>query len=373
MATHSQLVQVFGEEGVITLDRADVEPHGVRPEDVEVLCSVGIPVTADIFFTMQADGPYEALTLLEAETQDRPARLLILGQGCTDDRIRYAMELESGNVLLLGMEDGEPDGHAETINTTLDAFVEFLYRIELRRIELAGASAEEARPYTEKLIAELKALDERALDPDTLWGGVFEALLEMGVPEAREGSRTAIVAALQARVPDPRPLRWSTGASFGEGVQELSAHRADGHWLLVTHGFSDLDGVLDLDTGTSGLGFELTMRVPRGDEELPPAWALETLGKLGEYVFSEDGRPFADGHRMGVAGTLGPEGGRLGALAFVTDPLLGGIDAPNGRVEFVTAVGITREELAEAKAAGNDLVVGRLRDENGLPITDPAR
>ncbi|WP_255954933.1 suppressor of fused domain protein [Streptomyces odontomachi] len=379
MATHAELVQVFGEDGVITLDRSDVASHGVRSADADVLCSVGIPVTADIFFTMKVDGPYEAFTVFEAETQDRPARFLVLGQGSKGDeiahadQIRYAVELESGNVFMLALEDGELTSHVDTINTTLESFVEVLYRIELRRQELAGSSVEEARPYTEKLIAELTSRDERALAPDAFWGGVFETLLRTGVPEIREGSRMAIAKALDALLPEGQPLRWATGTAMGEGVQELSAHRADGYWLLVTWGFSDLDGDLDLDTGTSGLGFELTMRVPReADEEMPPGWALQTLRNLGTYVFGE-GYPFADGHRMGVAGTLGPEGSRLGALAFVTDPHLGTLDAPNGRVEFVTAVGITREELAEAKATGNEAVLARFTGEHGVPLTDVSR
>ncbi|MEU5881048.1 suppressor of fused domain protein [Spirillospora sp. NPDC047279] len=373
MATHAQLVQVFGEEGVHKLDRDDAEANGVRPEDVEVLCSTGLPVDADIFFTMKVNGPLEAFTLMDAQSQDGPVRFLILGKGRTDDDVRYVMEVESGNVFVLGMEGGVPTGDLETINSTLDAFVEFLYRIELRQSEMSGSSPDEARPYTEKMIAGLKTWDARALDSENFWGGVFEAFLGVGVPERREGSRMAIAAALEACVPDDEPLRWATGAQIAEGVRELSAHRADGYWLLVTYGFSDLDDDLDVQDGVSGLGFELTMRVPRADDdELPPGWALETLRKLGEYVFGE-GYPFADGHRMGVAGSLGASESRLNALAFITDPHLGTIDTPNGRVEFITAVGVTREELAEAKATSNDAVLSRLTGSHGVPLTDVTR
>lgn len=375
MVTHSELVQVFGADGVVTLDREQVEERGFRPEDVELLSGIGLPVTADILFTMHVNGPFDTFEVFEAETPERPANFMVLGKGRTDDRIRYVMELESGNVFLLGLEDGVPALEPETINTSLTAFVEFLYRIELSSQEIGGVALDEARPYLEKLHADLKASDERALGPDTFWGGLVDAFLEVGVPRRRKGSREAIIAALEAHLPGDEPLRWATNIPLGEGVQEMSAHRGDGYWLLVTWGFSDLDGLLDVaaEPGASGLGFELTMRVPRDEgDELPPGWALGTLQNLSRYVF-DDGHPFADGHRMGVAGKLGPETSRLDALAFVTDPHLGEIDAPDGTVAFVTAVGVTREELAEAKEIGNDAVLARITGENGVPITDVTR
>lgn len=371
MATHAELVRLFGADEVITLDPADAEAHGLRPADAQVLCSVGLPVIADIFFTMKVDGDFDALTLFEAESQHGPVRLLILGKAATDDRIRYCLDIDSGLVLTLGLDGGVPQD-AEPVNSTLDDFVEFLYRISLRSVELAGSTAEEARPYTEQLMATLQARDERAFTTDSLWAVAFAAYLQSGVPAIREGSRMAIVAALEALLPDHPRLRWSTEAPMGKGIQELSAHRAVDHWLLVTHGFSDLDGVLDLDTGTSGLGFELTLRVPcEEDDEQPPGWALQTLLNLGDYVFG-DGYPFADGHRMRVAGSLG-EDSRLTALAFVTDPCLGTIEAPNGRVDFIAAVGITADELAEAKEHGNDTVAARLTEAYGVPLTDLSR
>ncbi|WP_225993205.1 suppressor of fused domain protein [Actinomadura rudentiformis] len=61
------------------------------------------------------------------------------------------------------------------------------------------------------------------------------------------------------------------------------------------------------------------------------------------------------------------------ALAFVTDPCLGTIESPNGRVDFIAAVGITADELAEAKEHGNDTVVARLTETYGAPLTDITR
>ncbi|MEU6717936.1 suppressor of fused domain protein [Nonomuraea sp. NPDC046802] len=373
MPTYTQLVHAFGPDGVLTLDRTQVEPHNLRPDDVDTLCETGLPITAAPHFTMHVNGPYEALTAFDAQTPDRPARFLILGQPCTNDNLRYAMELHSGNIFTIALENGTPTPNIKTINTTLDSFIEFLYRIHQRNTDMPGTSANDARPYTEKLIAELKTHDERALGPNTHWTDILNTLLDTDIPKNRDGSRQAIAAALHLLHPDEQPLRWSTETRIGQGVQELSAHRADNHWLLVTHGFSDLDDILELDTPTSGLGFELTMRVPRRqDDDLPPGWALQTLRNLGEYVFG-DGYPFADGHRMGVAGQLGPETSRLNALAFITDPQLGTINTPNGTVEFITAVGVTREELAEAKATSNNAVLARLTGDNGLPITDVTR
>jgi hypothetical protein len=85
-----------------------------------------------------------------------------------------------------------------------------------------------------------------------------------------------------------------------------------------------------LHWGTSGWGFELTVRVP-ADGEQPPAWALRLLRQLGRYVYSGQ-RPIQAGHRMQPGGPItGSPGTRLTALAFVADPQLPNVDSPNGR------------------------------------------
>ena len=60
-------------------------------------------------------------------------------------------------------------------------------------------------------------------------------------------------------------------------------------------------------------------------------------------------------------------------LVFATDPELDVIDTPLGRVEFVTVVGITADELPRLKATSTDAVLSELRQQSPLLVTDPAR
>lgn len=362
MATHEELVRVFGEDEVVTIGRDDALANGVPPADAGFLASVGIPVSAGIFFSMRVEGELEPLSVFPVETPEGQVTLLVLGGSPDGDPVRFCLDLQRGYVILLGIEE---EADAEIVNGSLDGFVEFLYRIELRDQELAGASDEEARAYTERMVALLRDRDPEAFEKDRLWGGLLAALADAGAPIP--GTRKAVRRALQDAVPGSGPLVWGTGAEPFQGVQELSAHPAEGHWLVATHGFSDLDG----DADGIGLGIELTMRVPRGDEEVPPGWVMETLVKLGEYVFGQE-RVFEDGHRMDIVNPLGG-GGRLTALAFVEDPRLGKVETPGGTVTFLNVVGLTAEELEAAKSDGTHKAVEALTGPDGLVLNDITR
>ena len=173
-------------------------------------------------------------------------------------------------------------------------------------------------------------------------------------------------------VGDRDPLHMGFGNLPGQGLYGLSAFRADGHWLLVTYGMTELF-VKDSDgEQVSGWGYELTMRVPR-DAEQPPAWTVRLLERLCDYTWTQ-GRPFASGHRMDPAGPItGRDDTRLRALAFTTDPELPAIDSQFGAAEFLTVVGITADELAWMKATRTATVLAELGADSPLLITDPAR
>ncbi len=183
----------------------------------------------------------------------------------------------------------------------------------------------------------------------------------------------AIHLAVTRIVGQQEPLHWGTGTLPGQdGVYGISAYRADGHWLLVTFGLTDLfDTTEDEDPDVSGWGFELTLRVPAAGD--PPAWSLRLLEQLGRYVYS-GAKTLRAGHRLDPGGPItGKPDTRLTALAFTEDPQLSQISSPNGTVNFIAVVGITAAELAQMKTSTTEAVLADLRNRSPLLVTDVGR
>ncbi len=139
------------------------------------------------------------------------------------------------------------------------------------------------------------------------------------------------------------------------------------HWHLVTFGLV-----------SAGWGFELTLRLSRDKDTLPPgrteddlvpSWVVNLLANLGAYVIST-GHPFAAGHHIDLRGPM-----RLGdrtditAAAVTLDPRLGTMDGPDGPIEFLQVVGLTADELELCRAWRTDSVLGLLSESDRLLIT----
>lgn len=191
----------------------------------------------------------------------------------------------------------------------------------------------------------------------------------------------AIEAALRDVHGDAQPLHWGAGPrprlGGDEALDSISAYPAeDGrpHWHLVTFGFSELYGKELEDPSISGFGFELTLRLVRPPGEThPPAWALAMLRNLARYV-SEGGKALEPGHHLNANGPIARDRDTaLRGLLFVADPQLPAIETPNGRVEFVQAVGITLDELAAIEAWDAPRFAELLAARDPLHVTDLAR
>jgi hypothetical protein len=194
----------------------------------------------------------------------------------------------------------------------------------------------------------------------------------------------ALDAVFAAAFVGQKPHHWATDTFLPaqEGIWGISAYREGDAWFYVTYGLSDLfdafgasgEGSGESDgIKCSGFGFELTMRVLSNDAT-PPVWPVELLNKLGKYVYQTRGG-FGHGHRLDPGGPItgGNPPTRLTALAFATDREFEATDTPTGRVEFVTALGITADELARMKASSTDTVLAELMRQSPALVTDPAR
>jgi suppressor of fused-like protein len=172
------------------------------------------------------------------------------------------------------------------------------------------------------------------------------------------------------------PRHYGTGGSElpNSCVWGISAYEAPDHWHLVTFGLSELWAKEGDNPDVSGWGFELTMKVPREQgDEAPPSWAPKLLKIVGDSVY-RTGKPLADGSRVDVGAPITmPVISSLQALALTPDPALSAIDTPNGRVEFLQVVGITRKELERMQATSTAAVLEELRAANPELLTDPSR
>ncbi|MEV7124190.1 SUKH-4 family immunity protein, partial [Kitasatospora griseola] len=141
----------------------------------QTLADVGLPAELSVIFSLAAPGQPEAFTLVPVDTGDSVVKVLCLGGPTGNRDMRYCLDLEDGYVILLTL--GDQPG-AEIVNTTLDDFVEFLYRFGLRFKHISTASDEQADAYTEQLRKYLESRDPQAFaEEDNWWSMVFGRLL----------------------------------------------------------------------------------------------------------------------------------------------------------------------------------------------------
>jgi hypothetical protein len=171
----------------------------------------------------------------------------------------------------------------------------------------------------------------------------------------------------------PKHVGYPPGLGLGSGLQGCSAYDAGDHWHYVTYGLTELyQKEARSHPEVSGWGYEMTLRVVRSGDEVPP-WPFNELEFIARYTH-DNNHPFEVDDRIdrGLPIT-GSADTRLTAFAVTLDATLPPTTSPNGAVEFRQLVGITAAELAEMKATSTAAVLDRFRQTDPLLITDPAR
>lgn len=176
--------------------------------------------------------------------------------------------------------------------------------------------------------------------------------------------REALDRHLAAAFPGQRPILVPS-----EGpLEKVVAHRAGDHWHYTSYGLTELDGKTWPDPNLSGWGHELVLRLAgteagptrgagteAGLTGGPPAWPAAHFQHFAGYI-AEVRRPFLPGDHLLARSLLeNVLGGEFAAYLCLDDPLLGGFDGPNGRVELVQLLAIRDDELWAVRT-------GRLRE-----------
>ena len=198
----------------------------------------------------------------------------------------------------------------------------------------------------------------------------------MDEQEKQEGF-DAIAAQLERLYPGQEGVYYGTiipaflgGGDPLDGVEIYQSQEERPHWHYITYGFSELYEKESENAEVSGFGFELTFRLLRGEEAEPPVWPVNLLQNLARYVF-EYGNPFGSGHHMNCNGPVCLDSDtELTALGFITDPQLGSMDTPNGRVEFLQAVALTHDEMNAQMCWKGESFLRLLETRQPLWITD---
>ncbi|MGP3772012.1 SUKH-4 family immunity protein [Streptomyces sp. SDT5-1] len=174
MANHEDLTSLFGADGVVTLGKADALDNGISEEDAETLAVTGLPAFLDVIFTLRPDGDPASFSILPVEVGGESVEIFCLGGPTDSPRMSYCLDLDQGLVILLSQ--GDRPG-AEVVNSTLDLFIEFLYRFALRLVHVKSAEPDQKAKYTQELVEYLKSRDPRAFaDPESWWSMVYDQL-----------------------------------------------------------------------------------------------------------------------------------------------------------------------------------------------------
>lgn len=162
MANQQQLVDLFGADNITCLDAEERDLFASAGIVADELFDVGLPDELWGCFVLEPAAEPEAFDGVRATLNGDDVTLVTLGAPHADSALRYYLNPLDGQVLLAQLDGGQPQ--LEVVNSTLGAFVDYLYRIG--RFKTSDAQADDK----DLLIADLTARDPVAYaHPDNWW------------------------------------------------------------------------------------------------------------------------------------------------------------------------------------------------------------
>ncbi|KFA94791.1 suppressor of fused domain protein [Archangium violaceum] len=158
----------------------------------------------------------------------------------------------------------------------------------------------------------------------------------------------------------------------GMGVRVAPPSPEYPYWTYVTSGLSNpitLAPGEEVDANSpSGVGYEMVIHTTEEAQ-----WPVLRLLDMMAYNLVCM-RAFAVGHRYPVEGTLTGGESKLNGFVFVIDPSRPThFQLESGKVQLLTLVGVTKNEMAFSRSNGMDRLMAKLVAAGTGYITDPGR
>ncbi|MFC4912543.1 SUKH-4 family immunity protein [Actinomadura gamaensis] len=158
MIDRAKFAAVFGEENLVSLPPDRAQEIGLAEDDQWLLSHVGLPRETPLF-TADVIGRPRLFDVEDFLANGVMNRVLFIGGPMEDFRARFFLDVSEGFIVRMALTATGSD--TEVVNSSLGAFMEFLYRL----ME-AGSSLDEAGT----LVAALKETDPHAFrEPECWW------------------------------------------------------------------------------------------------------------------------------------------------------------------------------------------------------------
>jgi hypothetical protein len=165
--THRELVDLYGESGVLTADRGDLAALGIPSSSAAVLETVGLPFAVDNLFV--------ALPAIKLDLLGVDPRYCRIGRGWYEST-EMCIDTHDGRVVALTVEPGEPPSAPVFVNQTAALFVEFLYRSGLLIRAIDTLSPDETVDIATSTKQYLRELEPAAVADYAWWSAIVDEM-----------------------------------------------------------------------------------------------------------------------------------------------------------------------------------------------------
>lgn len=166
-------------------------------------------------------------------------------------------------------------------------------------------------------------------------------------------------------------IRWSLGGN--DPLDGISVYDAGTYWHFVTYGLSELYEKETDDLEYSGYGMEFTFKLKKDNyenEESEIRCICNILQSIARITFNKGElfNPYEYIYTGQKVGIDSKQQSNITGFITIPDDKFRTLNTPNGKLEFVEFIGVTKEEIEAVK--NKEITVKDLYEKLGSNITD---